>query len=92
MVPASSEWQFRPTTVAVNAKNITATAVGVGSVHSCAVGAATVSPFNVQCWGDDFYGQLGDKSGTTGYAYAAVHALVLKNASAMAWAEATPVR
>jgi DNA ligase D-like protein (predicted ligase) len=73
-----------PTTVAVNAKNITATAVGVGSVHSCAVGAATVSPFNVQCWGDDFYGQLGDKSGTTGYAYAAVHALVLKNASAMA--------
>jgi alpha-tubulin suppressor-like RCC1 family protein len=70
--------------VAVNAKSITATAVGVGSVHSCAVGATTVSPFNVQCWGDDFYGELGDKSGTTGYAYTPVHALVLKNASAIA--------
>jgi len=73
-----------PTTVAVNAKNITAAAVGVGNVHGCAVGAATVSPFNVQCWGDDFYGELGDKSGTTNYAYTPVHAQVLKNASTIA--------
>ena len=70
-----------PTTVAVQAKNITATAVAAGGTHSCVVTATTVSPFNVQCWGSDFYGQLGDNAASTGYL--PVHAQVLRNASSI---------
>jgi alpha-tubulin suppressor-like RCC1 family protein len=72
------------TTVAVRAGTIQAVAVGAGDGHTCVVGSPTAgSPFNVQCWGRDSYGELGD-NGTGGESHTPVNARVSANASTIA--------
>ena len=71
------------TTVAVRAGTVQAVAVGTGGTHTCVVGSPTTgSPFNVQCWGSDSYGKLGDNGSTE--IHTPVNARVSANASTIA--------
>jgi alpha-tubulin suppressor-like RCC1 family protein len=73
------------TTVAVRAGTIQAVAVGTGDGHTCVVGSPTTgSPFNVQCWGRDSYGELGDNGSSGDEIHTPVNARVSANASAIA--------
>lgn len=40
---------------------LVATSIGAGSIHTC----ATLTDGTVRCWGDNFYGELGNGSPTT---------------------------
>lgn len=51
-------------TVAVKAVGVTASAVGAGDLHSCAVSSAAATLGAVQCWGYNYWGQLGNNSET----------------------------
>jgi len=56
----SSEMRTSPTSLQVEVSCITAaTTIALGSSHSCAL----LSDGKMTCWGDNYYGQLGD--GTT---------------------------
>lgn len=71
------------TTVAVRAGMIQAVVVGTGDTHTCVVGSAAAgSPFNVQCWGSDSFGELGDNGSTE--IHTPVNARVSANASTIA--------
>ncbi len=71
------------TTVAVKAGKVQAVGIGAGGDQSCALMSPTTgSPFNVQCWGGDFDGELGNNDEND--SYAPVNAQVSGNASAIA--------